>query len=348
MSLLPANLVSVVKPYWTPDAAVNRAEENAPTIVTAFFDTQRESWTTRFGETVEARIDANVYLSRFAHLARLKNPMVVFTQAEFAENVLQARRVNGLEGLTTILVIDDIFAAPSLRPALDAIAARMNNPLFQRMLRAPHLPEFRQPRYVFIVTLKFLFVQTAIELGGVATPHVSWVDFGYCRKDGQFDATRPWTFDPKGKVNLFHVLQPDEAPVFAIVRSGEMYFIANHMIAPRQAWAKFALAIATSFDCLLECGLIDDEQTMMLMAWRREPSAYILHPLPPKHWFTTFHVRSDAPVPALPRSRNSARLPLWLEEMLYALARSRTLEVFRRHRRATKRQIRALFRFRAG
>ena len=313
-AVIAQNLVALVKPYWAPEAIADCGEENAQTIVTGFFDTQRESWTTRFGETVEAGIDSNVYLTRFAYLARLMNPMIVFTQREFAAAVLQARRSHGLEGLTTIFVIDDIFMSPSLRPALDAITDRMNNPFFQRMLRAPHLPEFRQPRYVLIVTLKFLLVQTAIELGLVATPNVSWVDFGYCRVDGRFDASKPWTFDPQGKINLFCVLQPDDAPMFGIVRSGEMFLIANHMIAPKQAWAKFARDIAYSLDCLLECGLVDDEQTTMLMAWRRDPSAYRLHPLPPKQWFTTFQAASGATESGLPHSHISAKRLLWLRK----------------------------------
>ena len=315
---------------------------DAHTIVTGFFDIGRETWTDRFGDRIEDKRDASLYLRRFGHLARLPNAMVVFTEPRFAEEVVKIRQDLGFGERTWVLTIDDLFGQPALAPALRAIEARMSNPFFQRMLRAPHLPEFRQPRYVLVVTLKFLMVATAVRLDLIRTAQASWVDFGYCRDAGAIDAAAPWRFDTGGKIHLFHVLEPDDVPIFGVVRSGEMYFIANHMMAPVALWPTFAREISHALDCLLDCGLVDDEQTLMLMAWRRDPQAYILHPLPRKRWFTTF--AASQPALALPKSNSSAARPLWWEELLYALAKSQWRDRLARRRRALKRRLRSLLR----
>jgi protein YibB len=341
VATLPEDLVDIAGIFHAGEAGSDPAPD-AHTIVTGYFDLGREGWLDRFGKQPEERRDAGVYFERFAHLARLPNAMVVVTEPRFAAKILAIRERLGLADRTAILTVDDLFGQAALAPALRAISARMTHPFFQRMLRAPELPEFRQPRYVLLVTLKFLFVVTALRLGLIRTAQASWVDFGYCRTQAAVEATAPWRFDTGGKINLFHVLEPDDAPIFGVVRSGEMYFIANHMMGPAAAWPDFARDIAYSLDCLLECGLADDEQTLMLMAWRRNPQAYVLHPLAPKCWFTTF-APARRPV-SLPQSRISAARPLWFEECVYALARSGWRERWARARRGLKRRLRALLR----
>lgn len=74
---------------------------NAITLVTAFFDIGREEWK-GFSRGREK------YLDYFAHWARLKNPLVVYTDSQMAESVLSVRKQFGLQDRTHVIVIDDV------------------------------------------------------------------------------------------------------------------------------------------------------------------------------------------------------------------------------------------------
>lgn len=351
MSCLPQDLTSICNIFGQAAPPPTDTPDHLHTFVTAFFDTGRDDWQEKDGRPSGHIRTVETYMERFGYLAKLPNPMVIFTEPRFAERVLGYRRDCGFADRTTVVTIDHLFEQPVLAPALARITERMFNPYFRRMLRAPELPEFQQPRYVFTVTLKPLFVQTAIALGLTPTDAISWIDFGYCRADNGFDASRPWNVDPGGKMHLFHVMALDDIPIFTVVRSGEMYFIANHMFGPEAAWTAYTDEMRTSFECLVECGLIDDEQTMMFMSWRRHPDRYALHPLPPKQWFSTLQRAGEAATDSaaeLPRARACADRLLWLEEIRYALARSALRAAWTRTRRAIKAHIRRLMGRNAG
>lgn len=350
MTMLPEHLTDITEFFWRPDpsaAAIAARDSDGHTLVTGFFDLGRDRWLATDGRPSNPLHNVENYMERFGYLAKIPNPMIVFTEPCFAERVLDIRRQFGLENLTTILTIEDLFRRQPLANVLALIAERMFNPYFQRMLRAPNLPEFRQPNYILTVSLKPVMVRTALMLGLVATRNVSWIDFGYCREDGKFDASRPWSFDTGGKINLFHGMILDDIPIFSVVRTGEMYFCAHHMMGPREAWSDYADQMAKSFECLVECGLVDDEQTAMFMSVKRHPDKYILHPLASKQWFSTLRPpeKSEAATSVkLPSARNiSLNRPVWVEELIYAIDRSTLKADLRRMRRGLKSRIRRLF-----
>lgn len=76
-------------------------------IVTAFFDIGRSEWS--FGGQSSFRRSNEQYLRWFANLAPLKNSMVIFTEQQFADQVMALRRENELESATNVMVIDDLF-----------------------------------------------------------------------------------------------------------------------------------------------------------------------------------------------------------------------------------------------
>lgn len=322
---LPTNLESISKLYWAGD----RSRRTAPgrpdeiTVVTAFFDIDRANWNegniaiSRFRRTVDS------YFEAFARLAKLKNEMVIFIEPRLAERTLELRRANGLASVTSVVVIDDMFASALLAPVNASIRQRMT-PRFHRWVVQSASPEYREPRYVLVNALKAAYVETAIRLGLVVAPQAAWIDFGYCGDDQRFDPAKPWRFEAAGKMNLFYVIELDDLPVYRIVKYGTNYFMGCHIVGPAEAWSEFAAEISLSMTSLLGADLIDDDQTLMLMAWRRNPAKYRIHAVTPPDWRVIFR-RFNADVPlqdaAAQRAPHAREESALKEEMRIAMKR---------------------------
>jgi protein YibB len=293
------------------------------TIVTAFFDLRRADWIEREGRPSNFRRGVDEYFDWFERLARLKNRFVVFTDRNSAQRVLDARARAGLELQTAIVTIEGLFDAPPVAKAVTDAAKRMT-PQFRRWLLHPEYPEFREPRYAVLTALKPTFANTAIEFGLVGSAQLAWIDFGYCRDDERFDPTITWRFDAGDRMNLFHVTDLDNAPISRVVRFGTPYMQAGHIVGPTSAWPAFATEISRAFEALLACDLVDDEQTLMLMAWRREPEKYCLHAVSRGDWRVVFRrFNCDTPLEraaAEPAPKQRDESPL-MEEIRISLKR---------------------------
>lgn len=328
---LPENLAVIAELFWPDGRRARRPTPPAPddiTVVTAFFDIGRGEWLERrFARSVED------YFAMFARLAKLKNQMIVFTEPRLAARALALRRDNGLEDRTIVVTIEDLFDSPLIAPLGAAIERRMTD-LFRHWTIKPESPEYREPRYVLVNALKSAFVCTAIHLGLVEAPQAAWIDFGYCRDDARFDPDQPWRFEAGGKINLFHIAALDDAPITRVVRYGAVYFQGCHIVGPVSAWPALAGEIAFSLAALLACDLVDDDQTLLLMAWRKSPQTYRIHAVDSSDWFIVFRrFRAGAPLETL-RLRSGPRVrvePTLREELRIALKRwERRLKRLRR------------------
>lgn len=256
-------------------------------IVTAFFDIGRASWQVG-GRASEFSRSNEQYLHWFANLAPLKNSMVIFTEKQFADEVLALRREHGLEAATNIMVIDDLFAPNG--PLADQLGSikRTMRPELLSFVCNPMVPEYWNADYVVLSLLKTTLVCTAAKLGLNASPQVAWIDFGYCRDARRFDRNSPWRFDCGDRMNLFFIREPDDRPIFDIIRTGDVYFQGCHLVGPEQSWFRLRQLIDESAAALLDCGLVDDDQTTLLMAYRRNPALFRIHPVDPSDWFVIF------------------------------------------------------------
>jgi hypothetical protein len=73
---------------------------NDITIVTAFFDIGRGDWTPDKGLPHYLQRTTKTYLERFSHLAKLENPMVVYTSKDLAKEIQFLRQNRPTEILT--------------------------------------------------------------------------------------------------------------------------------------------------------------------------------------------------------------------------------------------------------
>jgi protein YibB len=235
------------------------------TIVTGFYDIGRGEWGTQYNRSVET------YFGFFDTLAEVKNDMVIVTSENFADRVYKARVKYGLADQTKIIVKD----LPEHQRKL--VHANVAHGIFRNYVLDKEIPEFRNPDYSLVTNQKSQFVVDAIAKGYIKTSQAAWIDFGYCRAPKWFDADKPWEYDFGDKINMWIMRNLDDRPIFDVVRLAIIYFMGCHIVGPTKNWIDFNNSWQTSFNALLECGFTDDDQTTMLMVWRKNPELFTLH-----------------------------------------------------------------------
>ncbi len=286
MQKLPKTLTEDVKLSWPDDREFvkpNHYDSRDITVVTAFFDLGRAEWKTGNKKESPFQRSNDHYFKYFSYLATLKNPMVIFIAPEHLERVLELRRDAGLESSTYILTIGNLFQVPALELLAAEVQSRMT-PSLRAWTRFPKSPEFNYSHYVVLDALKSIFVNTAIDSRVVPTDQVAWLDFGYVRDEKCFDSTKPWRFDCGNKINLFHMRPIDDLPIYKALQRGYVYFQGGCKIGPTNAWHAFSEVIDSSLASLLKVDLVDDEQTLLLMAYRQNPDLYRIHAVDRRDW----------------------------------------------------------------
>jgi protein YibB len=303
LTFLPNDLEKLICPAWRPNFITKDAAPHGVSIVTAFFDLGRNEW---HGEVSGRPIHGSQrrsneqYLAWFNNLARLKNQMIIFTERKFVAPILEMRRKHGLEPETSVMVCDGLFAPNGPLARTIRLIEQLIQPEFQAFVRDPALPEYWNANYIMMTHLKTVLVCSAIKLGLNLHRQIAWMDFGYCRDDQRFDVDVPWQFDCRGRMNMFYMREPDSRPIFDIVRTGDVYFQAGIIVGLAEHWFRFIQLMDEAMGSLLACGLVDDEQTAMVMAYRRAPNLFRINAVDSSDWFSVlrnFHHLDAAPRP---------------------------------------------------
>jgi protein YibB len=243
------------------------------TIITAFFDIGREKWT-------GFERDNSKYVKFFKFWARMKNKVVVYTDSRTAQQVMEIRDSFGLKDRTHVICIDEVTSvAPDVYQAIEYV---LTNETAVKFRRKPTYPESCNPLYNYVMYLKSHLITDAIQRG-LADDMIAWMDFGY-NHGGAF-YTNPqefdflWTYDFSPKIHVFAVEPLDNTPVFEIVRSMNIYFAGGIIVAPAFLWIKLLDLVRNALFSLASCGLADDDQTLLIMAYRAEPDLFEIHPI---------------------------------------------------------------------
>jgi len=251
------------------------------TVVTGFYDIGRGNWGNH-PQHGSFKRSVDTYMGYFDTLAELKNPMVIVTSPDLANQVYDIRKNHGLESLTKIIAKN----LPEKQRKL--VHQNVSNGFFQKYVIDNKIPEFSQPDYSLVTNQKSQFIADAIQHDYVQTDQVAWIDFGYCRAKNWFNTNKPWEYDFGNKINLWALRNPDNRPIFEVVRTGMIYFMGCHIVGPTKMFLDFNASWQKSFESLLECGFSDDDQTTLLMIWRKNPELFQVHPgqdLGPGSWY---------------------------------------------------------------
>lgn len=239
-------------------------------VVTSFFKIKREGWK-GFNRTDEQ------YLSYFKVWAKLKNKIVVYVESEeMKNNILDFRESLGLKDKTVVNVIND---CTKLEPELyHSIQIAATNPIQQLYRLYKKNPETWNYNYNYVTLMKAWCVADAIERKQV-DGLVAWVDFGYnhggtaMSLESNFNYLWEYNFSCE-KMTVFTLQELDDKPMFDIFFNMDSYIVGGVVVGPAHLWRKYWELMKQSAFEMAACGLTDDEQNIILMAYRKCPQMF--------------------------------------------------------------------------
>ena len=241
------------------------------TVVTAFFNINRENW-----KNFERSEDK--YYEYFTGWAKIKNKLVVYVETErMRERIMQFRNSLGLGDRTSVNLIDDYQTLDT--ELYTSIVNATNNRLAQLYRLRPENPEVWNANYNFVMLLKMWCVKDAV-FRKQASGMVAWIDFGYNHGGTAIDINSNfnflWEYDFPEKINLFYVQKPNDRPIFDIVFLMDTYIMGTIIVGPADLWDEFWLLMKQSMIALNDCGITDDDQNIILMCYRKQPKLFEL------------------------------------------------------------------------
>ena len=232
-----------------------------PVIVTAFFDIGRGDFSVLSRKTEE-------YMEHFEFWARIQNEMVIYCESKNRDRIFNIRKQYGLEDKTTIYVIDEYKTIE--KDILNKMEKVSNDISFARF-RYYENALSNQSLYDYIMFLKWWTLQDAAKHYSGDTM-MAWIDFGYNKggdyylKCNEFDYL--WDYDFTDKINLFCLKNPDNIQILDSLQFQTDCFIGGTAIVPASKCHILWEYIKDSMNALLTIGSIDDDQMLLLMAYK--------------------------------------------------------------------------------
>jgi len=258
---------------------------NDITIVTAFFDIGRGDWTPDKGLPHYLQRTTKTYLERFGHMAKLENTMVVFTSKEFVDEIRFLRQ----DRPTHIFLLDFKNSFKKLREEVTKV---QQDPDYQSKINPAQAknPEYWNADYVVVNALKSSFVNKAIKSDVIFTDLVAWMDFGYCREESTLNGVKEWSYPfDKNKIHLFKIKDFVEGTdIQTIISNNDVHMTGPCIVAGKEMWPLLEKLVNHSVQELFDNGLIDDDQTFLLMSYLLKPELFQLHSVSNDDWFVAF------------------------------------------------------------
>jgi protein YibB len=268
-------------------------DTNEITIVTAFYDIGRGDVPSQInGFEVPSYIKRtnSDYFSYFAHLAEIRNPMIIFTSENHVKMIESLRLKTDTVDKTKIVVTDS-YLPLEMKEVRERIKSIQQDPVYISKVANTALIEYWNPDYVLLNILKSFYVTFAIKKELIDTELVSWIDFGYCRNATTLSPSKKWkyNFDPQ-KIHMFnqYPINPERA-INDIIFKNDVYIQGCHIVGGTKKWEEFRNIMVENLNELLNNNLIDDDQTLLLMTAMKRPDLVELHPSDPNNWFLIFN-----------------------------------------------------------
>lgn len=239
-------------------------EDKPLTIISAYFDIGRGNYKKEY-------IRGNdKYIEYFKFWARIKNDLVIYTQKEFADIIYEIRDRFGLKEKTKVIIIDDIYCLlPDIYQRMKAI--EKDKLYFSNYRYITNNPESKAD-YCYIMLLKTWCMMDAVNKGYVKNDFMAWLDFGFNHGGVTYpyeeDFDFLWKYPFEDKIYLSTIQKDKNKPIFSIIQSGEVYATGSPYIVPVSKMPEFYNLIIRAINSLLDVGFMDDDQILLLMAYR--------------------------------------------------------------------------------
>lgn len=239
------------------------------TLVSAFFDIGRGNIT----DTALVR-GVDKYFKYFADWCRMKNKLVVYTEPRFVDEVMKVRAQYGLEDLTTVIPVEDIYAiAPDIYERMKAVS---ENERFCNYRYLNHAMS-NKANYDYVMLLKYWCLMDAVKQGYVDGT-VAWIDFGFNHSSEIF--TNPeefdyvWEYEFEDKIHLFALQDPDKELGIRNLQLQTDCIMGCLLVLPDKYCEKLWELMVDAMKALLMLDSIDDDQQLLLMAYRSAPEIF--------------------------------------------------------------------------
>lgn len=242
-----------------------------PIIVTAFWDVGRSS------DCAIPRSNERYY-EEFTAWARIRNKMIVYTDLKSYERIKQIRDMYGLLERTKIIVSDNIFEVES--------------ELYRWMKRVEREGKYKKFKYVentmsnradfdYAWMMKYWCLADACQFVDEEKILV-WMDFGFnhlncCFTDmTEFDFL--WEINVRiSKIQLFSLVPLDDISVIDVFQFQYDTIMGVFHIVPASLAEEFWSLVKQAMEALLMLECLDDDQMLLLMAYKEKPDIFDIH-----------------------------------------------------------------------
>lgn len=237
------------------------------TIVTAFIPLGRNNW------YKSSRSDER-YFECFEAWSKLKNELIVYTTSECALK-LETIKKKRLHSKTQIIIVNDYLSLDC--ELYSSIKKAMNNEKYKKYRYFNKNPEAIYPEYNYVMMLKYYFMKEASEM---VKGNLMWLDFGYNHnkyyvKPNEFDYFIELEND--NKIHLFYCEDLNDNPIFEDIRYTRNYFQGASFYGNTNLMADFYQLMRESQLNLNVIGLADQDQTILNIAYKRNPKMFTVH-----------------------------------------------------------------------
>lgn len=244
-------------------------------IVTSFIDIGRKEFTHGFDRPVE------IYIEYFKNLSILKNNFYIQVDDELKEKILSLRDYD-----KTYFIDCNIFEEK--KDLLEKIKITQQNQYYKNMIKdhLKHHPEYWNSYYVFVTILKSFFVKKAIEQYNIKEDLITWIDFGYARKEIKNIEKIILPFE-KNKITMFNRKLIKNINLHDAIFFNDVFIMGGSVTASKENWLILYDLCMESINNLLDKNIIDDDQTIFLMAYLKNPDIFNL--IESQDWFPIFN-----------------------------------------------------------
>lgn len=219
------------------------------TIVTGFFDLQRDKWPVFYRSLSRYFDNGKKNLS-------INENMIIFIENKFFDFVKKARE--DFPDKTHIIIIDK-KNLPKYK-LYDRIKNIMTSPEFRNGIVDPTVPEMWNPEYNIIMWSKVDMVKIAIKINLFKSTHFCWLDFGL----GDYAEVKDFPAKFHDPVRILCRSEPEKTDLDRVkmCKSHTNRFTGGFFTGRYDYMLQFIEAVDKEIETCMDLGVVDCDQTM--------------------------------------------------------------------------------------
>ena len=242
-----------------------------PVIVTAFWDVGRSK------DCAIPRTNDR-YLSEFSEWARIENELIVFCDDSLSDKILSIRSKYNLKEKTRVIKTSNFFD--------------IEQDIYRRMVQIEKKDTTRQFKYIeeamsnranfdYAWLMKYWCISEASKIVE-QEDLIAWMDFGFNHMNNCYTNMEEFAFLWKtdlntDKIHLFSLMDVSSISTLDTLQLQFDTIMGVFHVIPAKYALHFWQLIKQACYSLLMCECLDDDQQLLLMAYKYEPELFEIH-----------------------------------------------------------------------